>query len=412
MVTAKSKALSEKFDIHFRREMRSRLVELDDEVEIFMLALLAKTHACFVGDPGIAKSLMVETGVSLIGDLDPNIDYFHTLMMRSTTPEAIFGPLKLSLLKEDRYVFKSEGFLPDAKIANLEEMWKANAAILNALLWATHERLYRNDGKIVKIPLHSMFISSNELPEGDELRAIYDRFPLRRIVQPIQEPGNFIAMLGLTAAPITPVVTWAEVEQAHQEAQKVTIPGDVLEAMADIRSKLKEMSILPSDRRFKIALDIVRAKAWLDGATEAEIQHLRPLRHVLWTEVEHIKEVDKLMLGFSNPIDKEIGEVLAGLADVSIDVERTISDGGDRDQMRRAGTQQFDKVTAAIEELAAIGDRMKNSARREEKLATAKQTVVGLINRILTKVFEMNPEDVEATTVEAFASDPDESDDE
>lgn len=394
--------LSEKFDILMRREMRTRLVEMDDEIEIFLLALVAKQHACFIGSPGIAKSFLVETGISLIDDLGPS-DYFHTLMMKSTTPEAIFGPLMLSLLKEDRYVFMPDGFLPSAKIAFLSEAWKANNAILNALLWATNERLYRNDGKVIDLPLWSMFIDSNEFPQGDELNAIYDRFILRRVVQPIQEPGNFVSMLKLAPAPIVPAVTWAEVEQAHKEMEAVTVPNDVLEALADIKSTLKEKSILPSDRRFKKSLDIVKAAAWLKGFTEADIEHLRPLRHVLWTDEAHINEVDGLMIGLSNPIDLEIMDIMKGLSQVSIEVERTISDPGDRDLMRRACTAQFGKVEEAMGDLKKINARLKGSSRRSEKLETAKEQVLGLIRRLLTKGFEMSEQEIEDNNLATFS---------
>ena len=164
MSATKSRTLNQKIAIDFRKAMRSSLLERDDEIEIILLAMLARTHAFFLGEPGIAKSKLIETAISLIGpDLNAE-DYFHILFMKSTTREDVFGPLDLQKLKEGHYHYMEPGYLPVAKIVFGDEFWKANGAIQNALLWATNERLYRNDGVVTTIPLHSMFIASNEMP--------------------------------------------------------------------------------------------------------------------------------------------------------------------------------------------------------------------------------------------------------
>lgn len=403
MATAKTKvqSLSTKFNVDLRKAMRARLVEREDAIGVFILALVAGTHAFWQGPPGIAKSHLVEVGIGFIDDLTPD-EYFHMLMMKSTTREDVFGPLRLSLLKEDRYAYKSEGFLPVAKIAFIDEMWKGNSAILNALLWATNERLYRNDGKVERIPLHSMFIASNEFPESDELLAIYDRFPLRQVLEDIHENGNFVGMLSLSDAPQDKIVSWSEVEQAKKEVDAVTIPGDVLEALADVRDKLKAMSIFPSSRRFMISRSIVKARAWLDGETEADIEHLRPLKHVLWVEPDQFKKVDELVTGLSNPIDLEVMEIQAGLSGLSSELDKVIADPGDAVQARRKCTEIFDKIEITMEEMRGINKRLKGSKRRSDKMSVAKEQMVGLMDRLLVKGLKMSPEQIAETRLTAF----------
>lgn len=407
----KVRPLYERFDFDFRNAMRSRLVERDEEIEIFILALLAKTHAFFGGEPGIAKSMLVETGMGLIDGLTDD-DYFHILMMKSTTREDVFGPLRLSLLAEDRYAYKSEGYLPTARFVFGDEFWKANAAIQNALLWATNERKYRNDGKVIEIPLWSMFIASNETPKDEALQAIYDRFPLRKWVEPIREPGNFVGMLKLGENTLEPVVSWEDIEQAHKEVMAVEVPGDVLEALSDIKDKLRELSILPSDRRFRTALNIVRAKAWLDGETEADVEHLRPLRHVLWVDPDHYKEVDKLLIGLANPIDLEIMEIEKDLGGVSAELDRVINDPqpGDVGMQERIGTQLFEKVEKAMAELTGISARLKGSKKRSAKMESAKEQVLVLLQRLLKRVFNMSDEDIEESELMQFAQVDDDDD--
>ncbi|NIO11306.1 MAG: AAA domain-containing protein, partial [Deltaproteobacteria bacterium] len=59
--------------------------------------------------------------------------------------------------------------LPEAHIAFLDEIFKANSSILNAILTLINERLFHNGKDVVSVPLLTLFGASNELPEDDEL---------------------------------------------------------------------------------------------------------------------------------------------------------------------------------------------------------------------------------------------------
>lgn len=402
-----TKTLPDKFH-DLRKGMRSRLVERDEEIEIFLQALLSRSHAFFLGEPGIAKSLLVESGVSLINGLSDR-DYFHILFMKSTTREDVFGPLSITAFKQDRYKFLSEGYLPDAKIVFGDEFWKANGAIQNALLWATNERKYRNDGQIIDLPLHSMFIASNELPDDDALLAIYDRFPLRKKVLPIVEPGAFISMLNLDSTPIKPVIDWNDVEAAANEVENVVIPPSVLDEMVELKQKLKDLSILPSDRRWKQSLKIVRAAAWLDGETTADIEHLRPLRFVLWSDPEEFTAVENLCLELANPIDIEITKIMTDLSKLNAELDKIIANPGDTENRQRQGTAVYDKIRAAKDELVELAGKLKDSKKRSVKLGPAADQVTSLTKRMLTKVFETSEEEISEGLKEFTAIDADDT---
>lgn len=76
-------------------------------------------------------------------------------VVRKASPhmQELFGPLSMRALEEDKYVRQIEGYLPYAKVAFIDEIFKANSAILNTLLTILNERLFDNGSARIKVPL-------------------------------------------------------------------------------------------------------------------------------------------------------------------------------------------------------------------------------------------------------------------
>lgn len=56
-------------------------------------------------------------------------------------------------LENDEYTRKTDGYLPTAEVAFIDEIFKANSAILNALLTLLNERLFDNGNQRLEVPL-------------------------------------------------------------------------------------------------------------------------------------------------------------------------------------------------------------------------------------------------------------------
>jgi hypothetical protein len=68
-------------------------------------------------------------------------------------------------------------------------VFKANSAVLNSLLTILNERLFDNGNARVPVPLLCLVGASNELPDSEELDALYDRFLLRCAVAQVSDAG-------------------------------------------------------------------------------------------------------------------------------------------------------------------------------------------------------------------------------
>lgn len=262
------------------------LVERDVAVRLALIAALAGEHLLMVGPPGTAKSLVARR-LHLAFD---QATYFERLLTRFTVPEELFGPLSIKGLEEDRYERLTGSYLPTASIAFLDEIFKANSAILNALLTLLNEREFDNGVKREKTPLIAVVGASNELPDGEELDALFDRFLLRLHVGPVSKAA-FPALLGLRGEPSPDAVeahrlTAADLAEVQRVAQSVAVPDDVLAMLCDLRDWCIAEGIDVSDRRWRKVLKLLQVSALTNGRDSVSIWDCWLLQHCLWNEPE------------------------------------------------------------------------------------------------------------------------------
>src|SRR5215212_3968864 len=95
------------------------LVERGTLVELIALAAVAGEHLLVIGPPGTAKSEAVRRFARVVEG-----SYFEYLLGRFTEPSEIFGPVDFRRLKEGVVETKTEGMLPEAEFAFLDEIFR------------------------------------------------------------------------------------------------------------------------------------------------------------------------------------------------------------------------------------------------------------------------------------------------
>src|SRR5437764_1317636 len=156
------------------RALDERYLDKGELVRLLLVTLVAGEHMLIVGPPGTAKSAIVRHLARLI-----DARYFEYLLTRFTEPNEIFGPVDIRAFREGTYVRRVDAMLPDAEIVFLDEIFKSNSAILNALLSILNERRFFTGSASIKVPLSSLFGATNEVPNDDALGAVFDRFLVR-----------------------------------------------------------------------------------------------------------------------------------------------------------------------------------------------------------------------------------------
>ena len=209
------------------------LVERRRVLRLALLGALAGEHTLLIGPPGTAKSELARRLHLAFRDAS----YFERLLTRFSVPEELFGPLSISALEQDRYERQTAGYLPQASIAFIDEVFKANSAILNALLTLLNERQFDNGAGRQPCPLISVIAATNEVPEDEVGEAFFDRFLLRLPVAPVSGEG-FARLLALPRQPalqLDQALGQAERRQITEAAQALVLAPDVMRLLGELR---------------------------------------------------------------------------------------------------------------------------------------------------------------------------------
>lgn len=381
--------------LRLEEALNGEILERTQEVHTVILAAVARKHHFQVGPPGTAKSLTVDRLQKRISGLTSD-DYFRWLLTPYTTPEELFGGPDFLLLRE-RGIYKriTKGKMPVARFAFGDELFKANSAILNTMLTIMNERQFENMDDDPNVPLVSMFGASNELPAGDNLWALWDRLHFRHEIAPLAESTSFIKMLSVPMVEQPePVVSLEDLYAAHAEVDAVQIHEDIFEAMVGLRHDLKKIAVEPTERRWNESLDIIRAEAWMNGRDVADVEDMRPLMHVLWTDIDHQRQVKRTVLELANPIDREASDLIDRLLELDVEVTELLNDAEDSKALAAGGVEKNGRLSKVDTQINKLRQAEIDSGRKSQFLDEAEVKYKNVLQRVAKEVFGLDPDEI------------------
>lgn len=248
--------------------------------ELIILAAIAQEHLLVIGPPGTAKSAVVRRMAKIM-----NGNYFEYLLGRFTEPSELFGTVNLKKLREGTVETDTQGMLPEAEIAFLDEVFLGSTAILNTLLGILNERKFRRGHTQISCPLKICIGASNSLPQDEDLVAFADRFLIHLFIDPVTD--NFIEdmLVGGWQAEFTDVDSLSSLTElsAISDNLKNVNLDNIISFYADAIRLLRQNGIILSDRRVVKTLKLIAAAALINGRFEAQKQDIWPLYYVLPT---------------------------------------------------------------------------------------------------------------------------------
>ncbi|MUV04830.1 AAA domain-containing protein [Flavobacterium rakeshii] len=275
-------------------ELKSAFVGKDEIIDLLGISLVAKENAFLLGPPGTAKSAIVRA----LSDKIEGGNNFEYLLTRFTEPNEIFGPFDIRKLKEGELVTNIQGMMPEASMVFLDEIFNANSAILNSLLMALNEKIFRRGKETYKLPALMFVGASNVLPEDEALNALLDRF-LVRIQCDYVEPdllhevllaGRELEKRGKGQGAL---VSIEDVKILQTECKEVDLSG-IREQYVNIVHNLRNTGIKVSDRRAVKLQNLIAASALVCGRDKAVTSDMWVLKYI-WDTEEQIEVLEGII---------------------------------------------------------------------------------------------------------------------
>ena len=160
--------------------LKAAFVAKEDIIDMMIVCAIAQEPMVIFGEPGTAKSAMVSWFCDALNIQRP--DYFRYLLTQFTEVDELLGVVDIKRYtdeKEPRFRRWSAGSMHQARIVFLDEVFRANSAILNTLLSVINERVYYEAGSPRPAKVQVVYGAANTPPVGAELAAFYGRFAIR-----------------------------------------------------------------------------------------------------------------------------------------------------------------------------------------------------------------------------------------
>ncbi|WP_240915568.1 AAA family ATPase [Cellulophaga sp. BC115SP] len=362
--------------------LKNTFVGKDEIIDLLGICLVARENAFLLGPPGTAKSAIVRALSQCIVDGN-NFEY---LLTRFTEPSEIFGPFDIRKLKEGELLTNTEGMMPEASLVFLDEIFNANSAILNSLLMALNERIFRRGRETRLLPALMFVGASNQLPQEETLNALLDRFLIRvncNYVAPDQLEQVLIQGWKQQKNPIQdiPSITPNAIQDLQAMSKNIDL-SPIRAQYVDLIHSLRNTGFSVSDRRAVKIQNLIAASALLAGRQEVITSDLWVMRNI-WDTEEQIETLQAMIEGVigKEPIpDSHPQAFQNALPDAEVLMQEIIS----LTERWKQSAENWEEKNLIKDQLRFLQNR-NNWLQSEEKRRYIQQNIDALWQKILAQ---------------------------
>jgi len=349
--------------------LTNTFVQREAEVTGVLAGLLTGEPTFLVGEPGTAKTALIETLARLIGG-----QYFYYLLTRFTEPDELLGGWDIAALRQGVYKRITKNKLPEAEIVFLDEIFKASSAVRNILLDIILNKRYNDGTGMKKLPMLALYTASNEISTDAEDRAFYDRLLIRCFVKPVSS-DSWLDLLDVALDHVNnhtnlqPILSVEEVRafQAQVKSTAVDVRQNKqwLERYVEVLSMLEERGIHLTDRRkvktiiVAVAIGVLYAEPTpsLDSLADA-LRFTAPHDEDDLPKIEEIIHEAKLS-AFADHVEK--------IMTLKAEIDNIMQD------IQQSGMPDIESIKALNQVRARIVDELKRMPRSPRLLPYIKQ---------------------------------------
>jgi MoxR-like ATPase len=318
-------------------------VEREDEIELLGLSTFSAVDCLFLGDPGVGKTWMIELQLACI----VGAELFDILLLKEMSADDVLGPRSLPALKDGRIERIIDGYLPTAHYAYVDEVFKASPPLLNALLDLMAKRQLKIGGKVIDCSqLISIYFSSNELPDREDLMAMRDRIGITKEVKPVRTDEGKLKVtdiqLGVQGGGIdmtdAPQFTLPEIAQVRSEIQQIHVPETVKKSLVEAQGKWESAGHPPSQRRMGQMWRVIKTHAWAKGQDEVTNDNLIVAQHMAWNHPDHADSAREVIMEYAGQFTRVANRIRIALEPqlTKLDELRGKLDSDDGDERDKA----------------------------------------------------------------------------
>jgi len=339
--TTIASALHARFDAIFNPKtgfLAKYNIERTEEIELLGLAVISRVDLLFLGDPGVGKTWLIEllTDYGLV-----DMQLFTHLLAKDQSVSEILGEKDVMAMKEGRTARITAGSLVEANLAYLDEIFKGSPPMLNPLLDIFAKRQLKIGGKVIDCSqLITILMSSNELPDREDLQAFRDRIAITKVVQPVKTPEGRRAITdiqlgydigGIDTTDLEPL-TLDDIAAIRAEAMKVEFPEPVREKVGELEQKCLEAGFMISQRRKRDILRMMRSRAWARGRDSVVMDDFLVAEHMAWSHPDHHKPARDIVTDLASKFTRKARRLRETMEAVRAEIAQLEQDAAKLDE--------------------------------------------------------------------------------
>src|SRR5438270_4860333 len=352
--------------------LRKYNVERDEEIDLSLQAMVAGAALLLLVDPGTGKTHLIEL---LTEHCITNAELFTHLCAKDQSAGEILGERDPMALKQGRVARITDGMLPKAHFASLDEIFTSSPPMLNPLLDIYAKRQLKVGGKTLDCgQLVTIFMSSNELPDREDLMAFRDRIAITKFVQGVKSPDGrrtvSLIQLGINSTGIDTTgllpLTLDEITAIRQQVRQVKVNDVALDTMGDIEQKCLEAKHPISQRRKGSIWKMVKAHAWARGGDMVRPDDFIIAEHMLWNLASDVESSHEIVLRYANRFmqrAKALKEQLEPMMAEMDDLKQQIESASSREDKLKVQQTGYHFVS----ELEDLKDKARDYIREGER---------------------------------------------